>query len=369
MKKNILYINHISELGGGEYGLLNLIKAMDKDKYNLTLLLQNEGPLSNAVQKIGVRVRFIKMRGWRKIKNVPQNYLFTLPKIRKMVKELKIDLIHCNTYRLNPYSVLVAKSIGIPCITHIRWFTRKDHIKKFKLDKADLLIAMSDYMASFFKNSSCNVRTIYDGIDIDKFKRTEKIRRKIRKELNIDSDKFLVGMIAQITPRKGHKDFIKAAALVKDTLPKIRFVVVGGSIIDSTLSLQKLKDYAEEVGASNLIFLGQRDDVPDIFSALDCFVLPSHTEPFGLVVIEAMAAKVPVVATCSGGPEEIIIPGESGILIPIKDPNAIANAVTKMFYDKDFRNRSIENAYIRVRDKFDISKYAEIMDETYRKMF
>ncbi len=56
-------------------------------------------------------------------------------------------------------------------------------------------------------------------------------------------------------------------------------------------------------------------------------------------------------------------------MIPIKDPNAIANAVTKMFYDKDFRNRSIENAYIRVRDKFDISKYAEIMDETYRKMF
>lgn len=367
-KKNILYMNHVSQLGGGEHSLIYLISMLDKSKYQPILLLQDEGPLSDAIKKLGVKVCFIQMPGWRKFKKVFSNHFLTLPKLTRIVQELNIDLIHCNAYRLNPYSVLVSKSKRIPCLTHVRWFTDRSRIKKFKLDKTDLVITVSNYMASFFKKSSCNVKTIYDGIDLERFRYTQNSRLKIRKEFGIEEDDSLIAMVAQLTPRKGHKDFIKAAALLEKKLPKVKFAIVGGPIIDSSLSIKNLKDYAQGIGVKNLTFFGQREDVSDLFSVVDCFVLPSHVEPLGLVILEAMATRVPVVATCSGGPEEIICSGEDGLLVPIKNPNAIAEAVEKILCDRDFKLQIIEKAYKKVKDRFNIQNCVKRIESIYDQL-
>jgi glycosyltransferase involved in cell wall biosynthesis len=330
-------------------------------------LVQDAGPLSKKAISEGIKVIFLKMRGWRKIKYVSINYLITLPKLVKLAKSLNIDIVHCNAYRLNPYAVRLARSLNISCITHIRWFKNKKHIKKFDLDKADFLITVSKHLAALFLRSSCNFTTIYDGINIDKFAENGEAENKIRKEFNIKYDDFLVGMIAQITLRKGHKDFIKAASLVERKIKNVKFLIVGGAILDKSLTIEDLKYYANKISANNLIFAGQRSDIKNIYNALDCFVLPSHEEPLGLVVIEAMAAKVPVIATKSGGPSEIISDQEDGLLVPIRSPDEIAKKIIELKNDPQFSKKIIKAAFKTAKEKFNIKNYVKNVELIYEK--
>lgn len=363
-KKNILYLNHVSNMGGGEWSLFQLMKNLDRNKYKPYLLVQEPGPLSEKAKDIGIETYFLKMRAWRKVKYMPLNYLVTLPKLKILLKDLNIDLVHCNAYRLNPYAVLAAESRGIPCITHIRWFRDRGHIRKFKLNETDILITISKYIASFFPDSD-NVEVIYNGIDISKFKHVGS--NKIREEFSISKDDFVIGMVAQLTPRKGHKDFIKAASLVKNELPQAKFLCVGGGILEKHLTLNDLKEYAREVGADNVIFTGQRDDIVDIFHALDCFVLPSHIEPFGRVILEAMASKIPVIATKSGGPEEIIEHGKNGLLVSKESPGEIADEILRLENNSNFSNFLSNNGFKKVKNEFNIDNYVNQIEKIYRR--
>lgn len=306
------------------------------------------------------------MGPWRKYKFKLKNEFYTIPKIIKLTKKLKIDLIHCNAYRLNPYAVKISKKTGIPVVTHIRWFKDVSHVKKYILHKAGFLIAVSKYIALFFKRYD-NANIIYDGININDFK-NHSSNKDIKKEFSIKDDVFLVGMMAQITPRKGHKDFIDAAALIKKCCPNIKFLCVGADILDKQLNLDDLKKYAIKKNADNIIFTGHRDDVENIYNALDCLVLPSHIEPFGRVILEAMASEIPVIATKSGGPQEIIKDGVNGLLVDIKSPEKIASCIMKIFNDFALREQIIKNGFDTVKNKFEIKKYVKKIELTYEQL-
>jgi len=364
--KNILYLNHVSEMGGGSFSLFQLITHLDRGQYKPILLTQMPGSLSKMAAAEGIETYFLQMPGWRKVRYAFRKQLVTLPSLKRLVKKLKIDLIHCNAYRLNSYGVLISKCIHVPCITHVRWFNRKDHIRKFNLSKTDLLITVSDYIASFFSGSRAKVRTIYNGIEISKFLKNKDSRKKIRNEFKIAENAILIGMVAALTPTKGHKDFIKAAALVKKILPNAEFLAVGGPILEKQLSINDLKQYARQVGADNVLFAGNREDVADIYSALDYFVLPSHIEPFGRVIIEAMASKVPVIATKCGGPEEIITDRKNGLLIPVKSPDAIAEKIVELAENPGLARGLVDSAFKTVNEKFDISCYVNNVERVYR---
>ena len=364
--KNILYLNHVSQMGGGEYCLLNLMRHLDRTKYRPFLLLQDRGPLAELAAKEGAEVHVLRMPGWRRVQNMVTNRLLTVPRLQQMVRQLKIDLIHCNAYRLNPYGVLAGRQAKIPCITNIKWFTQPQHIRNFWLDKADLLITVSDHIASFFSRSGARVLTIYDGVETGRFARDPEKRAQVRTEWNIGPDTALVGMAAQITARKGHKDFIAAAALVKKKLPQVRFVAVGGAILDTQLSLEDLKDYAAEVGADNVIFTGQRSDREAFFQAFDVLVLASHIEPFSGVIPEAMAAQVPVIATTSGGAIEIIRDGENGMLVPVHAPQAIAEKVIELVRHPEKARQLAQSALATVAG-FDVGVCVKKVEQVYER--
>jgi glycosyltransferase involved in cell wall biosynthesis len=229
---------------------------------------------------------------------------------------------------------------------------------------------VSDYIASFFAYSSANVKTIYDGVEVKKFsQKTDRHNNRIRREFNIGNDVFLVGMVAQLTPRKGHKDFIKAASLVKKVLPEVKFLVVGDAILDKGMSLNDLKRYAKEIKADNVIFTGQRNDRVNIFHALDCFVLPSHIEPFAGVIMEAMAASVPVIATKSGGAVEIIRDYENGLLIPAKSPETMADRIVELVKDLGLAGRLRKKAFYTVSKHFDVSTCVKKVERAYDEIF
>jgi len=363
--RKILYLNHVSELGGGEYCLLNLMLNLNKEKYEPVLLLQEPGPLSKLAEENGITTYFLKMRGWRRLKYLPVNYLVTLKHLKKLIYEQKIDLVHCNAYRLNPYAALAAKDTHTPCFCHIRWFRKKDHIKKFMLDKVDLVLTMSEYMASFFHGSKAKVKTIYDGIQVPDFKNNVYGREKIRNEFKLKKEDIIIGMAAQLTPRKGHKDFIKASVKIRKVFPQVKFIVAGGAILDDQLSINDLQEYASSINAENIFFIGNRSDMKDVFQAMDFFVLPSHVEPFGLVVVEAMASGVPVVATKSGGPEEIISDGEDGFLVPVRSAKSIAEKIIYLLKNPAAAEEMSKAARTTVKKRFNVKKYAVEIEHTY----
>jgi len=145
--------------------------------------------------------------------------------------------------------------------------------------------------------------------------------------------------------------------------PEVRLLLVGEGP-----SREGLEDAAQELGIVDRVhFLGFRDDVPRVLSALDCFVLPSLSEGLSIATLEAMAAGLPVVVTDSGGPSELVSDGESGLIVPPGDSSALAQALIAVLHDHDLAGR-LGRAARRRADGFDLSVMVERYDALYREV-
>jgi glycosyltransferase involved in cell wall biosynthesis len=206
-----------------------------------------------------------------------------------------------------------------------------------------------------YKFKSKTIQLIYDGIDPALFEGPFE-RADIKKELKIPIDSKVIGIIGNVRHWKGQKYFIEAFEILSRKYPDLYGLIVGGwSEVDQEY-LKSLRQAVENAGLVERIrFLGYRRDPPALLSILDVFVHASiQPEPFGMVLLEAMAAKVPIIATRFGGPIEILAAGKCGALVPPEDGRAIAEACIKYFSDESFRKNTVEMAYKRLCEKFHI---------------
>jgi len=184
------------------------------------------------------------------------------------------------------------------------------------------------------------------------------------------SDNYpIVGLIGHINPVKGHTVFIEAAKYVIEQFPAARFLIIGGIVFHKDVAYAKqLKKLVKEKRLTNeAIFLGFRSDVPEIIASLDIFVLASLTEPFGKVVVEAMAMKKPVVATRVGGVPEIIEHSKSGILIPPGDATTLAEAIIKVAKDENRARRIGVEGRRTVMRKFNLGSFLQRFERVFDK--
>jgi glycosyltransferase involved in cell wall biosynthesis len=180
------------------------------------------------------------------------------------------------------------------------------------------------------------------GIDLDRFEGAQPA---------LHSNRPLVGNVARLAPQKDHRTLIEAARLV----PEAEFVVAGDGGLRDELERQ-----AE---GTNVRFLGARDDVPELLASLDVFAFPSLFEGLCLAVIEAQAAGVPVVATPVGGIRETVVDGETGLLVPTRDPPALAAAIRRLLEDRPAAKAMAAEAKRRVRERFSVER---MLEETLR---
>jgi glycosyltransferase involved in cell wall biosynthesis len=182
-------------------------------------------------------------------------------------------------------------------------------------------------------------------------------------ELGIDLQRFaagtrvldgrIVGNVARLAEQKGHRDLVAAAVQVLERHPDVRFVVAG----DGELRAE-LQELARPLG-DRFVFLGDRDDVPDLLASFEVFAYPSHFEGLCVAVIEAQAAGVPVVATPVGGIPENVVEGESGIVVPPGDPDALAAAISRLLDDPDLARALAERARPRVLERYTRERMVE----------
>jgi glycosyltransferase involved in cell wall biosynthesis len=177
-----------------------------------------------------------------------------------------------------------------------------------------------------------------------------------------------VGMIGHLAPIKGQEDFIRAAAAVCSRRDDVEFIIAGEDKSRGGDNRRQLEKLIAELGLRKRInLLGWVDDVPGVLDTLDLFVSPSRSEPFGLSIVEAMAAGVPVIATRSEGAREIIDDGQTGQLVPIGDAVALTNVLEQVLSDPEERARLSENARRVVRERFSLARMVEATEQIYRE--
>jgi glycosyltransferase involved in cell wall biosynthesis len=207
------------------------------------------------------------------------------------------------------------------------------------------------------------------GIGVGSFERGD--RRTLREALGLESTVPLVGLVARYDTWKGHAVFLEAATLIRSQRPEVRFAMVGSSL--NGRQLPHVERYRDAVLArrrklgleESVAVLGHCHDVPAVLAGLDLLVCPSDHEPFGMIVLEALAAGTPVVASDSGGPAEIVEHGRSGLLFPTGDAEALANAVLRVLDNTALADRLADGGRRRVRSAFTSARYARDVEALY----
>jgi glycosyltransferase involved in cell wall biosynthesis len=374
--KRILYIHHAGGIGGAPLSLLYLIQHLDRSRYEPVV----------AVLRPGGRDL------WRlpgKLARVPGS----IARTRALVERLHPDLVHLNSSTLAPSAIGAARA-GVPVVWHIREplahgyvGLRRAWIRRVIDRCADRVVALSGHDADQLI-ASPRIRVIHNFVHFDRFDRSL-TGEAIRREFDIQVDAPVVAMLGGISEPKGTLTLIRAIPALIEAVPGVRVVIAG--LPPHPLDEPGLKGLVKRVLAVDaypraviqaiaglgpaaraaLIFTGIRRDMPEILAASACLVFPSTVPHFARPVIEAAAMGVPSVASDLGGPRELIADGETGLLIPPRNPAALAAGISALLSDPARARSFGEAAYRRAREMFDagtnaaatVALYGEILDD------
>lgn len=371
-KKGILYIAASGEImGGGQVSLYNLLKHIDRGRFNPMVICPSSGEFFDQLKEADISCSIIKTGSLRRF-NVLR-FLSSVIKLSLLIKREKISLIHCDAAasRETFYSGIVAQILRIPFIWHVRVAESAGWIDKLLSAMAKKIIVNSNAVGRRFPwidKPYSKVIAIYNGVNLAEFSSRVNVN-KIRDEFAISERDTLVGVVGQLIPWKGHMYFLESAKEVAERISSAKFMIVGDEIPKGSGYRKKLEEFTFELGIRDkVIFTGFRKDIPDILSAFDIFVLPSLGEPFGRVIIEAMAMAKPVIATNAGGVPEIIVDGKTGILVPPEDPRAMTEAIIELLKDRDKAKKLGENGRKRVEEVFTIQEHVIKVQQLYLEL-
>ncbi|WP_162605033.1 glycosyltransferase [Geomonas terrae] len=370
MKLKILCISHSSNFFGAEQSFLFFLQHLDKKKFEpIVVLPDSKGLLADKVKDLKYKLHIIAAHSWissEDMHQVAQNTLDEFALIRKyaeVIEEEEIDVVYTNTItRLA--GAIAAKSSGVPHVWHIREVLENHPLKSifgqetaFSLVNylSDRIIANSCAVAQQFPSaaSPSKVNVVHNAIDTEAFACGD--GGKLRRELFVDPDCSLVGIIGQIHKHKNHEDLVRAFRFVADRRIKSKLIIIGEEETEYKKFLLELISqlHLEEY----VIFIGFREDMPDVFKSLNLVVVASLAEPFGRTTIEAMAAGKPVIATNTGASPEIVLDGVTGLLVPPGAPEKMADAIFKVLGNATLAKEMGEAGRQRVQTEFTTAKY------------
>lgn len=362
----ILHVIDTTGPGGAETVFTNLLKALEKTEFCNIVVLRGDGWVADQVRNLGITPKIIDSKG-----SFNLGYVRAL---RRLVKNEKVDLIHAHLLGSNVYGALLALICRKPMIATFHGAVDVAATERFVRAKflligfgASAIVCVSkrlqQELAERSPLPSHKLKLIYNGVDSDGFSST--LESSLKEELGLPKDATLVVSVGNIRPAKGYEYLVDAAITMAEVNPKVHFVVVGHQ---KENLYNKLKDQVAQAPRQPRIhWLGFRQDVANILRQADIFLLPSVSEGFSISTVEAMMASVPVIATRSGGPEEIITDEVSGMLVPVKDSGAIVGAILKMM-DTSIRTRVVDEARRTATERFSLQSMLDGYKDIYFKL-
>lgn len=363
-KLDILILIPSSYGGGAERLVLDQMKNSKQDNINYHVLSLRKGDIEED---------FSKFSFYKTLNSRYRLSLKTIASLNSFVRKNNIKIIHCHLLEAASYGFLIKMinpRIKLICTRHVsndplrKKLILRLFIKIISLNN-NLIIAVSKDVKKFtVKNEwikPSKIEVIYNGVDTKRFQRVD--TKKIKEELNISNNDFLIGVVGRLIEQKGHIYLLEAIKNLKKKIPNIRLLVAGEGNLE-----KELKALCNKMSIiDNVSFLGFRKDLPEIYSALDVFCLPSLFEGFGLVIVEAMLCKTPVIATELDCIKEIATNEQEAILVQPKNPKDLEDALFRV-YRKNYNLKMVENAYIKSKQLFDYQRNLEALEDKYEEM-
>jgi glycosyltransferase involved in cell wall biosynthesis len=374
--RKILYVSTFGNfVGGGEVSLLGVLQNLRRDAFAPHLACGEHGAFADAARALEIPVYQIPMPSIRFHK--PFVPLKAIRSLKRCMIENKIDLVHANSSRGALLGGLAAKYLGIPVIWHVRVAGKDALLDGLLIRLASEVIVNSQGTAKRFANrgASNKIRVVYNGVDTDRFSPSEN-RESLRKSLGFGPEEVVILMVGRLTREKGHQVLIDAAAQIRNG--RCRYVIAGEeSPVPDGPFTRMLRDKAESIGlGESFRFVGFQDRPEIWFQAADMVVVPSLTltgafsfrEGFGRVAAEAGACCAPVVASRDGGLVEVVVDGETGLLVRQDDPAALASAIERLAADPSLRKDMGQRARAYVRQMFDVHNHVRTLESIYREI-
>jgi len=313
----------------------------------------------------------------------PFNDIKALISIFRFLRRSKPDIVHTHTSKAGILGRLAAWMARVPIIIH----TPHGHVfyghfgrslSRIFLQIEKLLGRIThhqigltpeegnDYLRLSVSKPS-NTTVIHSGVDVQRFIEGAKQRPRKRKELGIPADSLVIGYVGWLIPIKGVTYLVSAMARILEQHPKSLLVLVGKGDDKGNEEIN-LKEQVERAGLADKVrFLGWRSDVDEIMGCFDIFVLPSLNEGMGRVLVEAMAAGLPIVASRVGGINDLVKDGHNGLLVPPADTPALENAISALLEDKKKRKR-MGKAGKKMCRPYSAEAMVEQIDDLYREL-
>jgi glycosyltransferase involved in cell wall biosynthesis len=361
---SIAYLSNTGGItGGGERSLLDLLAGLDKEKFNPLLICPEEGEVAAAARKLGVAVEIVGMKSLR----IPDPFSFfrSVRRLAGIFKKRGIALVHANGSRCAVYGAAACRVTKLPLIWHVRILESDGLLDRFLAASSSRVIVNSNAVKGRFgwMRDKSKLEVIHNGIDLGGFYPSGRAE-KIRKEFGFGPEAKVVATVGRLDWYKAHEYFLRAAGIVKAAVPEARFLVVGDGP-----RRRFLENLAAELGLGGCLRLtGDRPDIAEILNGIDLFALSSVSEGFGRVVVEAMACGKPVVATRVGGIVEIVEDGVTGILVPPRDPGAMARAIMELLGNSGKAGGMGAAGRGRAEKMFGIEKNVRKTEDLYEKV-
>jgi glycosyltransferase involved in cell wall biosynthesis len=359
----ILFIVPTLDRGGAEKQLYLLATRLPRPEFDVAVCaLTRGGPFESDLRAAGVPVHVVGKRlkvdpvaAWR---------------LHRLIRRGGYDIVHTWLFAANSYGRWLARRAGVPivvaserCADHWKG-SAELIIDRWLARRTDCIVVNSQAVAGFYERAGIareKLCVIPNGIALDAPPVVD--RAAVLAELGIPSSAPVMGFVGRLWPQKRVQDFIWAADIIKNVKPDVYSLIVG----DGPLR-ERLHQYAADVQMLDRVkFLGDRPDVPRLLCVMDFLVLPSEFEGMPNVVLEAMWAGRPVVATRIPGTDEVVQDGETGLLVPVGDRAELARRCNQLLEDPTLRERMGTAGRRRVAAEFGVDRMVQAHAELYRK--
>ncbi len=355
MSISVLHLITELNMGGAQQALFRLLAGMDRQQYQpiVVCLYNGRGEVAQQIRQLDIPVIDLEMQ--------PKWRLDAVWRLYRLIQEEKPVILHVWMFHANILGRIVGRLNRVPIVIISRRTQNLDGVGREWMNRklsgwSDATITVSECVRQVeiaqARTDPAKVITVHNGIEVDRYRQIDaSVRDRIRRELKTPNEALVIASVGRLHPVKGFANLLTAVQSVRARFPDVFLWLVG----DGELRI-RLEAQARQLGLDDVVvFTGTRLDVPEILTAVDIFTLASHVEGMPNAILEAMAAGLPVVATQVGGVPEIVVDGQTGLLVPPADNTALAQALLKLLEDVSLRQRFGLTGRQRVREQFDIT--------------
>lgn len=363
-KIRILHVIHWLNQGGAEKVFCLLATSLNKDRYESIACAFQDGPMREYIEPLGVDLNIVEKK--RKLD------IIFLMKLVYLMKKKKVDLVHCHGIPATVYGGATAKLAGLPLVTTVHGksqFSTKAGIKSLYLIQKYLgkVITISESTRYDLVREGNLERdkiiVIHNGIDVENVQLLDRAKIK-REEFKVDSFSLVIGAAGTLRPVKGYEYLVRAMPFILESLPQVKLVFIGGGE-----SEDELKEITGNLGLQDsVLFLGKRKNAWRLMNGFDVLAVSSLSEGLSMVILEAMALSLPVVATKVGGNPEVVEDGVTGLLVEPQNEASLAQGLIHILRDENKRRTMGVAGLKRVKEKFSLKDTVRKYEEVYESL-